>query len=206
MSCCSSSSSCKASITPKKGNHYLLVGFANTGKSTLFNLLTAKNKKISKQNVGNFSGITVAAKKTPLQFNDIEAYLSDLPGLSSLTERAEQGQDLTISQQFIKQGDIDCLINVVDINQISRQLYLTTQLIELGIPMIVVLNKADKQQLSVNINKLSIELGCPVIAVSAQDKQSTKQIEKAVLSLSTAEQTLSTAEQKSTELTEKKTA
>ncbi len=197
MSCCSSSSSCKAPITPKKGNHYLLVGFANTGKSTLFNLLTAKNKKISKQNVGNFSGITVAAKKTPLQFNDIEAYLSDLPGLSSLTERAEQGQDLTISQQFIKQGDIDCLINVVDINQISRQLYLTTQLIELGIPMIVVLNKADKQQLSVNINKLSIELGCPVIAVSAQDKQAAKQIEKAVLSLSSTER-------KITELTEKK--
>jgi len=198
MSCCSSSSSCKASITPKKGNHYLLVGFANTGKSTLFNLLSAKNKKSPKQNVGNFSGITVAAKKTPLQLNNVDAYLSDLPGLSSLTERKEQGQDLTISQQFIKQGDIDCLINVVDINQISRQLYLTTQLIELGIPMVVVLNKADKQQqLSVNINKLSVELGCPVVVVSSQNKQSSKYIEQALLSVNTAKQ-------KNTSLTKEK--
>ena len=79
-----------------------------------------------------------------------------MPGLSSLAKRGDQGQDLTISQEFIASNDIDCLINVVDINQISRQLYLTTQLLELGVPMIVVLNKTDRQKYaSVDIDKLS---------------------------------------------------
>jgi ferrous iron transport protein B len=120
--------------------------------------------------VGNWSGVTVAAKKTVCNFNGKEAFLSDLPGLSSLTQQDEQGKDLTISQQFLQQGGIDCLVNVVDIKQISRQLYLTSQLLELGIPMLVVLNKIDKDvDLSVDVKQLAVELGCPVIAISAQD-------------------------------------
>lgn len=176
MTCCSSSSSCSQSsdegaVIPVNGIHYALVGFANTGKSTLFNLLSSHNKNAAQQKVGNFSGITVAAKKTAIQLNGVETFLSDLPGLSSLTKRGEQGQDLTISQEFIKSNDIDCLINVVDVNQISRQLYLTTQLLELGVPMIVVLNKVDRQKHElVDVEKLSHELGCPVISLSAHDK------------------------------------
>jgi ferrous iron transport protein B len=176
MTCCSSSSSCsqssdEAAVIPVNGIHYALVGFANTGKSTLFNLLSSHNKNAAQQKVGNFSGITVAAKKTAIQLNGVETFLSDLPGLSSLTKRGEQGQDLTISQEFIKSNDIDCLINVVDVNQISRQLYLTTQLLELGVPMIVVLNKVDRQKHElVDVEKLSHELGCPVISLSAHDK------------------------------------
>jgi ferrous iron transport protein B len=176
MTCCSSSSSCSQSsdegaVIPVNGIHYALVGFANTGKSTLFNLLSSHNKNAAQQKVGNFSGITVAAKKTAIQLNGVETFLSDLPGLSSLTKRGEQGQDLTISQEFIKSNDIDCLMNVVDVNQISRQLYLTTQLLELGVPMIVVLNKVDRQKHElVDVEKLSHELGCPVISLSAHDK------------------------------------
>ena len=187
MSCCSSSSSCnqssdKGAFLPVKGLHYALVGFANTGKSTLFNLLSASNKNVAQQNVGNFSGITVAAKKTSIQLNGVNTYLSDLPGLSSLTKRGEQGQDLTISQKFITTNDIDFLINVVDINQISRQLYLTTQLLELGVPMIVVLNKTDRQKHAfVDIDKLSDELGCPVVALSAHDKNALGCMEKNLL-------------------------
>lgn len=165
--------------------HYALVGFANSGKSTLFNLLTSNHKNTAKQNVGNFSGITVAAKKSSLQLNGVDAFLSDLPGLSSLTQRGEQGQDLTISQKFIQQNDIDCLINVIDINQISRQLYLTTQLLELGVPMIVVLNKIDRKKHQwVDIEKLSEELGCPVVAISAQDKSSLQIVERTLISCS----------------------
>ncbi|GAA6172193.1 Fe(2+) transporter permease subunit FeoB [Colwellia sp. KU-HH00111] len=175
---------------PLPGRHYALVGFANSGKSTLFNLLSSRDKNAAKQNVGNFSGITVAAKKTQLTLNSVDAFLSDLPGLSSLTQRGEQGQDLTISQQFIQKNDIDCLINVVDINQISRHLYLTTQLLELGMPMIVVLNKTDKQQhQTVDINKLSDELGCPVVAISAQHKNALVQVEQALLQVPTATHT-----------------
>jgi len=187
MSCCSSSSSCsqssdKGAVLPVKGVHYALVGFANSGKSTLFNLLSSSNKNAAQQNVGNFSGITVAAKKTAIQLNSVETFLSDLPGLSSLTKRGEQGQDLTISQEFIKNNDIDCLINVVDVNQISRQLYLTIQLVELGVPMIVVLNKVDRQKHElVDVDKLSDELGCPVIALSAHDKKALGLLEQKLL-------------------------
>ena len=126
-----------------QSKHFALVGFANSGKSTLFNLLLSdseSNKKQSKQNVGNWSGVTVAAKKTKITLNKQAAYLSDLPGLSSLERHAEQGKDLTISQSFLQDNDIDFLVNVVDVNQLSRQLYLTSQLLELGVPMIVVLN------------------------------------------------------------------
>ena len=186
MSCCSNSSSCAEVPLPSIGLHYALVGFANSGKSTLFNLLSSRDKNAAKQNVGNFSGITVAAKKTQLKLNNVDAFLSDLPGLSSLTQRGEQGQDLTISQQSIQKNDIDCVINVVDVNQISRHLYLTTQLLELGVSMIVVLNKMDKQKYqSVDINKLSEELGCPVVAISAQDKKALAQVEQALLQVST---------------------
>lgn len=183
MSCCSNPSSCADASLPAKGAHFALVGFANSGKSTLFNLLTSRYKKGHKQNVGNFSGVTVAAKKSPFKLNNIDGYLSDLPGLSSLTQRGEQGQDLTISQQFIQKNKIDFLINVIDINQISRQLYLTTQLLELGVPMIIVLNKTDRKTHQwVDTNKLSEELGCPVVAISAQQKQSIDLIERTLLS------------------------
>lgn len=206
MSCCSNSSPChssteKESSAPLEGLHYALVGFANSGKSTLYNLLLSRDKKASHQSVGNFSGITVAAKKSALQLNNVDAFLSDLPGLSSLTQRDEQGKDLTISQQFIQQNDIDCLINVIDVNQISRQLYLTTQLLELGVPMIVVLNKADRQKYpSVDTNKLSDELGCPVVVISAQDKNAFEVIEQTLLdltlSIKAAKQTQSEQENK----------
>ena len=193
MSCCSNASSCAKGTLPAKGLHYALVGFANSGKSTLFNLLMSRAKKPSKQNVGNFSGITVSAKKSALQLNGVDAYLSDLPGLSSLNQRSEQGEDLTISQQFIQKNAIDCLINVIDINQISRQLPLTTQLLELGIPMVVVLNKTDKKNHPwVDVDKLSEELGCPVIAVSAQNKTTFETIEKKLLVCAQQEKSIST--------------
>ncbi|MCI2283207.1 ferrous iron transporter B [Colwellia sp. MSW7] len=197
MSCCSNSSSCSGAPLPPNGSHYALVGFANSGKSTLFNLLTSRQKNGRKQNVGNFSGVTVAAKKSPFQVGQVDAFLSDLPGLSSLTQRGEQGQDLTISQQFIQKNNIDCLINVIDINQISRQLYLTTQLLELGVPMIIVLNKVDRKTHQwVDTNKLSEELGCPVVAISAQDKKSLSLIDKTLLTCDLNNKTKTVNEQK----------
>ena len=185
MSCCSNSSSCTEASLPSSNLHFALVGFANSGKSTLFNLFSARQKSSAKQNVGNFSGITVAAKKSAFKINNVDAFLSDLPGLSSLNQRGEQGQDLTISQQFIQKNNIDCIVNVVDINQISRQLFLTTQLLELGVPMIVVLNKTDRNKhSSVDVDKLSDELGCPVVAISAKNKNAVVKVEQQLLHLS----------------------
>ena len=167
-----------------QSKHFALVGFANSGKSTLFNLLLSASenkKKQSKQKVGNWSGVTVAAKKTSFSLGQQSAYLSDLPGLSSLEKHAEQGKDLTISQSFLQDNDIDCLVNVVDINQLSRQLYLTSQLLELGVPMIVVLNKIDrKKHLHIDIAPLAAELGCPVIAISAQSKNALVEVQQAL--------------------------
>lgn len=169
-----------------KLKHFALVGFANSGKSTLFNLLLSADKaNTTKQKVGNWSGVTVAAKRTLFPLHQQDAYLSDLPGISSLEQHAEQGKDLSISQSFIADNDIDCLVNVVDINQLSRQLYLTTQLLELGVPMVVVLNKTDRQQdLDIDIASLAAELGCPVIAVSAQDSGMLKELQEALINTS----------------------
>ena len=152
----------------KNNPHYALVGFANSGKSTLFNLFSG-----DKQAVGNWSGVTVSAKNKSINLPDHTAMLTDLPGLSSLTEHDVQGQDLSISQQFLQKKSVDLLINVVDATQLTRQLYLTTQLLELGVPMIVLLNKTDrKEALHVNCQQLSRELGCPVIEISAQNQGS----------------------------------
>lgn len=168
----------------KQSKHFALVGFANSGKSTLFNLLLSDNptnKKQSKQSVGNWSGVTVAAKKTSFILDKQVTYLSDLPGLSSLERHAEQGKDLTISQSFLQDNDINCLVNVVDINQLSRQLNLTCQLLELGVPMIVVLNKTDRQKyLDIDILQLAEELGCPVIAISAQNDDALVKVQQAL--------------------------
>jgi ferrous iron transport protein B len=172
--------------------HYALVGFANSGKSTLFNLIVSEEanegKKVAKQNVGNWSGVTVSSKKTEITITNklgkTSAFLSDLPGFNSLSQYGEQGKDLSISQDFLKQNNIDFLVNVIDINQLSRQLYLTSQLLELGVPMLVVLNKVDKQELSVDIEALSAELGCNVIAISAQEPLALNTIQQALSDLS----------------------
>jgi len=194
--------------------HYALVGFANSGKSTLFNLLLATddNSSSRKQKVGNWSGVTVAAKKTACQFDNKRAFLSDLPGLSSLTRHSEQGKDLTISQQFLQRDNIDYLVNVVDIKQISRQLYLTSQLLELGIPMLVVLNKVDKDDdLTVDVDKLAEELGCPVIAVSAQNDSAQAKVVQVLANLpdelsATQQQLVLDVERESQETCSKKIA
>ena len=144
----------------------VLVGFANSGKSTLFNALTG-----AKQKTGNWTGVTVAAKQQQCQLNNKATLLTDLPGVSSLAQRSQQGKDLSITQDFLKQQSIDCLVNVIDATQLKRQLYLTTQLLELGIPMVVVLNKSDrKEALSIDVDKLSSALGCPVVSENSTSK------------------------------------
>jgi len=207
MSCCNTvSSNEQNAFLSAKNKHYALIGFANSGKSTLFNLLSNNQQK-----EGNFSGVTVAAKKSAITLNGQPAILSDLPGLSSLTKRGDQGQDLTISQQYIIENDIDCLINLVDINQLSRQLYLTSQLLELGVPMVVVLNKADKQApLSIDIDKLSDELGCPVFTMSAQGQGALPVFEqgmaKALATLTACKHTKQTKQVTKTDFSEKNTS
>ncbi|WNC69007.1 ferrous iron transport protein B [Thalassotalea nanhaiensis] len=161
-------------------SHIALVGFANAGKSTFFNNLTG-----SKQKTGNWTGVTVASTQKQCNLLGQARLLSDLPGISSLTAKAQQSQDLSITQDFLKNEDIDYLINIVDATQLKRQLYLTTQLLELGLPMCVVLNKSDRKETDeLNLDILSKELGCPVIAVNSLAKNTTEKIESILESLS----------------------
>ena len=152
--------------------HIALVGFANAGKSTFFNTLSG-----AKQQTGNWSGVTVSTKQQTFVLNGTTTLLSDLPGISSLSARENQGKDLSITQNFLQEENIDCLINIVDATQLKRQLYLTSQLLELGLPVVVVLNKTDrKEAVNVDTATLAKELGCTVITTNSLKKNTVKKI------------------------------
>jgi len=164
-------------MTSKK--QFALVGFANSGKSTLFNQLTN-----TKQKTGNWAGVTVSVKKHDIEINDVLVSIADLPGVPSLSKRHVQSNDLSVTHNFLKEQTIDCLINVVDATQLQRQLYLTTQLLELGLPMLLVLNKTDRKEAhQVDVEALSAALGCKVIAVDSRDKSVSEKVLDAVSSL-----------------------
>ncbi|MDO6445075.1 ferrous iron transport protein B [Colwellia sp. 1_MG-2023] len=161
--------------------HIALVGFANSGKSTFFNALSG-----AKQKTGNWSGVTVATKQQTFLFNGQETLLTDLPGISSLSARTNQGKDLSITQNFLKEEKIDCLINIVDATQLKRQLYLTTQLLELGLPVLVVLNKIDrKEAANVDTALMSKALGCPVIIGNSLKRNITEKVAEVLQSTPT---------------------
>ena len=163
--------------TPLK---YALVGFANTGKSSLFNALTNGHQKVS-----NWAGATVSVKQKKLIVEDSikskEILLIDLPGISSLFQKEKQSQDVAISRQFMSDNKIDCFVNVIDATQFQRQISLTMQLIELGIPVIVLLNKTDRKEAAdIDIEKLSQLLNCQVLSISAHNGSDILQIKNSL--------------------------
>ncbi len=139
-----------------------LIGNPNSGKTTLFNQLTG-----SRQRVGNWAGVTVERKEGQFSTLSHQVTLVDLPGTYSLTTISSQTSlDEQIACHYILSGDADLLINVVDASNLERNLYLTLQLLELGIPCVVALNMldiAEKQNIRIDIDALAARLGCPVI-------------------------------------------
>ena len=139
-----------------------LIGNPNSGKTTLFNQLTG-----ARQRVGNWAGVTVERKEGLFSTTDHAVTLVDLPGTYSLTTISSQTSlDEQIACHYILSGEADMLINVVDASNLERNLYLTLQLLELGIPCIVALNMldiAEKQKIRIDIDALSARLGCPVV-------------------------------------------
>ncbi|MCB5303966.1 MULTISPECIES: Fe(2+) transporter permease subunit FeoB [Yersinia] len=139
-----------------------LIGNPNAGKTTLFNQLTG-----ARQRVGNWAGVTVERKEGHFTTPQHQVTLVDLPGTYSLTTISEQTSlDEQIACHYILSGEADLLINVIDAANLERNLYLTLQLVELGIPCIVALNMLDiakSQHIEIDINALSQQLGCPVI-------------------------------------------
>lgn len=138
-----------------------LAGNQNCGKTTLFNALTGSN-----QHVGNFPGVTVEKKEGSIKkYKD--AVLVDLPGIYSLSPYTSEE---VVTRDFLVKDRPDAIINIVDATNLERNLYLTLQLMELNIPMILALNMMDEVRASgntIHVKKLSQELGIPVIPISA---------------------------------------
>ena len=143
-----------------------LIGNQNCGKTTLFNALTGSN-----QHVGNFPGVTVESKKGFIKKHKDQYELTDLPGIYSLSPYT---MEEIVSIQFLLESHPDLIINIVDATNMERNLYLTLQLMELNIPMILVLNMMDEVITSgncIDIDGLSQRLGMSVIPISASKNE-----------------------------------
>jgi ferrous iron transport protein B len=143
-----------------------LIGNPNTGKTTLFNQLTG-----ARQRVGNWAGVTVERKEGQFFTAQSDVRLIDLPGTRSLTTlSAESSIDESIACQYLYQDHADVVINVVDASSLESNLFLTFQLLELGVPCIVALNMQDiaaSQNITIDVAALSAHLGCPVISLTS---------------------------------------
>ncbi|AVX40280.1 MULTISPECIES: Fe(2+) transporter permease subunit FeoB [Yersinia] len=162
-----------------------LIGNPNAGKTTLFNQLTG-----ARQRVGNWAGVTVERKEGHFTTAQHQVTLVDLPGTYSLTTISEQTSlDEQIACHYILSGEADLLINVIDAANLERNLYLTLQLVELGIPCIVALNMLDiakSQHIDIDISALSQQLGCPVIPLVSTRGQGINELKTCIDALQPA--------------------
>lgn len=149
--------------------HVVLIGNPNCGKTTLFNALTGEH-----QRVGNWPGVTVEKKTGSWMTSNNALDITDLPGIYSLTVTEGSGsQDEKIAAKALISLSPDIIINVVDACHLERHLYLTSQLLELKKPVVMALNMMDiarSRGISIDVEKLSQELNCPVIALEAHKK------------------------------------
>ena len=148
-----------------------LVGNPNSGKTTLFNILTGSN-----QYVGNWPGVTVEKKEGKAKLNDKEITIVDLPGIYSLSPYS---QEEIIARDFIINEKPDAIINIVDATNLERNLYLTMQLLELERPMVLALNFMDEVQKNgdtIDSARLSKEIGIPVLPISARTGENVQEL------------------------------
>ena len=156
-----------------------LVGNPNCGKTTLFNALTGAN-----QRVGNWSGVTVERKEGRYRYENQDVMVVDLPGVYSLdAEDSNTGLDELIARDYLLSHEATLIVNIVDASNLERNLYLTTQVLEMGVPMIIALNMMDmakERDIRIDPAALSQRLGCPVIPMSAVIKQGVPKLQACI--------------------------
>jgi ferrous iron transport protein B len=159
----------------------LVIGVAgnpNCGKTTLFNVLTG-----TQQQVGNWPGVTVDRKEGFYKHKGYDIELVDLPGTYSLDVPGTTSVDEQIAQDYILSGEADLIINIVDASNIERNLYLTTQLLEMEVPLVVALNMIDiakERNIIIDIPALLEQLGVPVIPISAAKHEGIEDLKQAM--------------------------
>jgi len=155
-----------------------IVGNPNCGKTTLFNGLTGARQKI-----GNWPGVTVEKKEGIIKKGEDEIVMIDLPGIYSLSAYSE---DEKIARDYILGSQADLIVNIVDAVNLERNLYLTIQLAEMGLPLLVVINRADiaeKNGIKIDVEHLSKHLSCPVIMISALKSHDVKVVADEIFAL-----------------------
>ena len=156
-----------------------LAGNPNSGKTTMYNALTGRNER-----VGNWAGVTVDKKESPIKksYCDAEGVIAvDLPGAYSMSPFTSEE---SITSGYVKNENPDAIINIVDATNLSRSLFFTTQLLELGVPVVVALNKSDineKKETEINVASLSEKLGCPVIETVSTSAEGLAEVVKAAV-------------------------
>ncbi len=164
-----------------------LCGNPNSGKTTMYNALTGRNEK-----VGNWAGVTVEKKEHPIK----RAYCKceqrciavDLPGAYSMSPFTNEE---SITSSYIKKENPDVIVNIVDATNLSRSLFFTTQILELGIPVVVALNKKDintKKGTKIDVDKLSKKLGCPVVETNSVAADGLKAVIEKAMSIANGTQ------------------
>ena len=156
-------------------------GNPNSGKTTMYNALTGRNEK-----VGNWAGVTVDKKEAPIKkayAGEKELIAVDLPGAYSMSPFTSEE---SITSGYVKNEHPDAIINIVDATNLSRSLFFTTQLLELGIPVVVALNKHDinaKKETNIDVAALSKKLGCPVVDTTSTTGEGLAEVVKAAAAL-----------------------
>ena len=158
-----------------------VIGNPNCGKTTLFNQLTG-----ARQRVGNWPGVTVDRKSGSYSHNKAQVEVIDTPGIYSLSATSLDEQ---VTRQFLLSAQADVIVNIVDASNIERNLYLTSQLLEMRTPMVIALNMMDmalEKQLAIDVEGLSQRLGCPIIPIIASKNKGIDQLKSAVLDYAAA--------------------